>query len=394
MAKRGAGKGAGGDVRLGIIGVGSMGSWHARSVLEGKVKRCRLAAVCDVRPEALKGWGNIPVFGDSRKLIRSGAVDAVLVATPHYFHAPISIDALGAGLHVLTEKPVAVHKADALRMAAAHRKHSRLVFAAMFQMRNYAIFRKLRSLIKAGELGPLRRVQWTATDWFRTDTYYASSGWRATWKGEGGGLLTNQCVHNLDIWQWLFGMPERVRGFCGFGRYHPIEVEDDVTAFFSYKNGMTGLFVASSGEAPGVNRLEIAGDRGHITVERGTITFLRNEVSASDFARKSRAVYETPDYWKAHIPAGSGGGDHAEVVANFVDAILDGAPLVAPAEEGIRQVELSNAIVFSAMEGTDVRLPMGQGEFARLLAKLARGSRKRLDDRGRPASEVPKYIVR
>ncbi|MEK7474878.1 MAG: Gfo/Idh/MocA family oxidoreductase [Candidatus Coatesbacteria bacterium] len=380
-------------VRLGIVGVGGMGSWHARSVLAGRAGRVKLAAVCDVVPEAMAPFEGVQKFEDSRKLIRSGAVDAVLIATPHFLHTPVAIDAMGAGLHVLTEKPVAVHKADAIRMVRAHAKSPGAVFAVMFQTRTSSLFRRLRSLLQSGELGPLSRIHWTVTDWFRADAYYASGGWRATWKGEGGGVLTNQCVHNLDAWAWLFGMPKTVRGWCGFGKYHPIEVEDDVTAFFEYPNGLTGLFVTSTGEAPGYNRMEIVGDRGHVVVEKGAITFMRNEVSAKAFARSSRNAYDVPDCWEVSVPAGREPADHSRVIANFADAILNGAPLIAPAEEGLNQVELSNSIVLSALTGKTVALPMNAALFERTLRGLIRKSKRRLGVKARAVGEKPRYIV-
>jgi len=382
-----------GPVRLGLIGTGGMGSWHAQSVREGRAGRATLAAVCDVVPAAMAPFGDIPRFDDSRKLVRSGLVDAILIATPHFAHTPIAIDALNRGVHVLTEKPMAVHKDDALSMLRAHKRNPGTVFAVMFQTRVSSLYRKVRDLLRGGELGPLSRIQWTVTDWFRSDAYYASGGWRATWKGEGGGLLTNQCVHNLDMWQWLFGMPKAVRGWCGLGKYHPIEVEDDATAFFEYPGGLTGVFVASTGEAPGINRLEVAGDRGHLRVERGTITFLRNEVPASGFCRASKTAYAVPDHWEVSIPAGREGADHARIIANFAEAILGRAPLISPAEEGIRQVELSNSILFSSLLGRTVALPMNAGAFARKLNGLIAKSHRRLAVRARARGEVPRYIV-
>ena len=381
------------EVRLGIIGTGAMGSWHADSIIGGKVRRVRLSAICDIRASAMDRFKGIPKFTDSQKLIRSGTVDAVLIAAPHFLHTTIAIDALDNGLHVLTEKPLAVHKADAIQMKKAHSRNKSAVFAAMYQQRTLNLYKKIRSLVKGGELGRLRRILWTVTDWFRSDAYYASSDWRATWKGEGGGLLTNQCVHNLDMWQWLFGMPDRVRGFCGFGRYHDIEVEDDVSAYFSYKNGTTGILVSSSGEAPGNNRLEIVGDRGQLVVENGEIIFLRTEVSTEAFCRNTKTAYEVPEFWRAKIRFTSGGGDHADVISNFADAIIDGKPLIAPAGEGINQVELSNAIVCSSLLGKELNLPMNPKLFSGVLSKLIKGSKKRIGKSARMAGEVPRYIV-
>ena len=204
------------ELRLGIIGLGNMGSGHAASIQAGNIPRCRLAAVCDLEAGKLAKYTGIPGYTDSDALIRSGEVDAVLVATPHFAHTTIGAAALKAGLHVLVEKPISVHKADCERLIAAHRSKKQ-VFAAMFNQRTDSVYQKIRELVKGGELGRIRRVTWTITDWFRSEAYYASGGWRATWAGEGGGVLLNQCPHNLDLYQWIFGMPSKVRGFCKRG---------------------------------------------------------------------------------------------------------------------------------------------------------------------------------
>ena len=236
------------EVRLGIIGLGNMGKVHARSIVEGRIPRSRLTAVADSNAGALKDFPDAKGFTDSAELLKSGEVDAVIIATPHYSHTTIGVQALQAGVHVLVEKPISVHKADCERLIAAH-KSKKQVFAAMFNQRTDPYYIKLRELIQSGELGEVRRINWIITNWFRTAAYYASGGWRATWAGEGGGVLLNQCPHNLDLWQWIFGRPQRVRAFCQLGRYHDIEVEDDVTAYMEYKNGATGVFITSTGDS-------------------------------------------------------------------------------------------------------------------------------------------------
>src|SRR6266566_4510117 len=270
-------------VRIGIIGMGNMGRFHADYLINKKVGRCELTAVSDAFPANLEKYKQFKTFERSEQLIRSGEVDAVIIATPHYLHTSIGIDALQNGLHVLVEKPISVHKADCDRLIAAH-KGGKQVFAAMFQQRTEPKYRKLKSLIQNGELGAIARVSWIITDWFRTEAYYSSGGWRATWKGEGGGVLLNQCLHNLDVMQWLLGMPSRVRGFCQLGRFHQIEVEDNVSAYLEYENGGTGTFVSSTGEAPGSNRFEIVGTRGKIVLERDRLSFTRNETDMIQFS--------------------------------------------------------------------------------------------------------------
>lgn len=234
-------------------------------------------------------------------------------------------------------------------------------------------------MIDRGELGEIERITWIGTDWFRTKAYYRSSAWRATWKGEGGGVLLNQCPHQLDLLQWMCGMPSSIQAFCDLGFYHDIEVEDRVTAFMRYPNGATGVFITSTGEAPGTNRLEIAGEMGKLVLEGGELTFTRNEVSARVFCDTSDALMGTPEIWNAQIPITGTAGLHAEITQNFVDAVLDGKPLIAPAEEGIKSIELANAMLYSSLKSTSVELPLDGAAFEIELQRLidASSSNKR-----------------
>ncbi len=361
------------NVRIGVIGVGGMGSEHCRYLSKGEVARARLTAVCDIDPERLKRFEGekVKIFSDSAALIRSGEVDAVIIATPHYDHTTIGMDALEQGLHVLVEKPISVHKADCERLLAAH-KNPKQVFSVMFQMRTYPEFKKIKQLVDQGELGRIQRINWVITAWYRTEAYYASGGWRATWKGEGGGVLLNQCPHNLDLLQWIGGMPARVNAFCGFGKYHAIETEDEVTAYLEYENGATGVFIATTGEAPGTDRLEIAGDRGNLIFEGGKIRFQRNEVDARTHSKAAAEGFSRPEAWQVEIPVRGASRNHVDVAQNFVEAILDGTPLIAPATEGARSVELANAMLYSAWTGQTVSLPLDGASYeAKLKAMIA-----------------------
>src|SRR3984893_18018348 len=356
-------------VKLGIVGIGSMGSIHAQSVVDGKIPRCKLTAVCDPKVERINKFPSAKGFVSADDFLRSSETDAVLIATPHYAHTTIGIQALESGRHLLVEKPISVHKADAERLIAAHRR-SNQVFSAMFNQRTDPFFLKLRRLVQSGELGPVRRVSWTITNWFRTEAYYRSSDWRATWAGEGGGVLLNQCPHNLDLFQWIFGMPAKVRAFCHFGRYHEIEVEDDVTAYLEYAEGMTAIFSASTGEAPGTNRLEVAAEQGKIVIEDDSFHFIRNEVPTSEFSRTDPGRFSAPGTWEIQIPIAGHGPQHDGILRNFVSAILDGTPLIAPAEEGIYSLELANAFLLSTLEDRSVQLPIDGALFEQHLKKL------------------------
>jgi predicted dehydrogenase len=356
-------------VRIGIVGLGNMGADHARKILAGNVPRLELTAVADGFAEKRAQFPQLKAFETPEEMIRSGTIDAILIATPHFAHTTIGIDALENGLHVLVEKPLSVHKADCERLIAAH-KNKKQIFAAMFNQRANPNFIKIRQLIQNGELGEVRRINWTMTNWFRPEAYYASSAWRASWKGEGGGVLLNQCPHQLDLFQWMFGMPKSVRGFAQLGRYHDIEVEDDVTAFFQYANGTTALFITSTGEAPGTNRLEVAAERGRLVYENDKFEFIRNETPMSEFNRTTNQAFGMPETWNVSIPTKGFGEQHIGILKNFVAAILDGAPLLSPAEEGIRSVELANATLYSALKNETVELPLDSAAYEKMLQDL------------------------
>lgn len=353
-------------VRIGVVGLGLMGIGHANNIASGKIKGLELTAVASSDPAKRARWSSARGFATPEEMFASGLIDAVLIATPHYAHTTLGIQALKAGLHVLVEKPISVHKADAEKLLAAH-TNKKKVFAAFLNQRTDPYFQKIRQLVQSGELGAVRRVQWTITDWFRTHAYYASSAWRATWAGEGGGVLLNQCLHNLDLFQWLFGMPERVSGHCNFGRYHPIEAEDDVTAYFEYADGKHATLITSTGEAPGTNRLEVATERGRVVYENDKLTLVRNEIPASEFSRTSKEGFAKPATWDIAIPINGHGGQHTEILQNFADAILDGKPLIAPAADGLHSVELANAIIYSAWTEKPVDLPLSGKAYARAL---------------------------
>lgn len=354
--------------------MGNIGKHHAAYLMAGKVPRCELVAVCSTTPSKLESYRPLKIYGDPSAMMASGEVDAVLIATPHYQHTTLGIEALERGLHVMVEKPISAHKADAERLIAAHAARPKQVFGAMFQLRTEPRYTKVQKLIRDGELGEIVRMSWIITDWFRTEAYYASGGWRATWKGEGGGVLLNQCLHNLDTLTWLLGSPSRVRGFCQLGRYHNIEVEDNVTAYFEYANGATGVFVTSTGEAPGSNRFEIAGTRGKVVLEDNRLQFTRNEKCMIQFSKDAKVGFSKPEVWNVEIPFDNAAASHATLMQNFVEAILDGAALIAPGADGMGSVELANAILYSSLEGATVELPMDAAAYEARLQALIAGS--------------------
>ncbi len=365
-------------VRLGLVGLGNIGKFHAGYLLDKKISRGELTAVADsnasnIEPFRARG---VKAFATSEEMIRSGEIDALIVATPHFLHTTIGIDALKNGLHAMIEKPVSAQKADAERLFAVAREHPRLVFAGMFQLRVEPRYQKIKKLIEGGELGQIVRINWIITDWFRTEAYYASGGWRATWKGEGGGVLLNQCLHQLDVLQWLCGMPASVRGFCQLGRFHDIEVEDNVTCVMEWANGATGVFVSSTGEAPGTNRFEIVGTRGKVVLENNKLTFTRNDADMVEFSKAAKSGFAKPEVWNVEIPFADASNGHAVLMQSFVDSILDGTPLIASGYDGMGSVELANVLLYSSLIGQTVQLPLDSAAWETKLNELIANSTK------------------
>ena len=359
-------------VRIGIIGMGNMGQFHAKDILEGKVARGELTAVGSTSPKKLAEFEEkgIKVYGNGEEMIDSGNIDALLIATPHYQHTSLGIAALDAGLHIMVEKPISAHKADAERLIAKAEAHADQVFAGMFQLRVEPRYQKIREIVQNGELGELMRVLWIMTDWFRSEIYFQSGGWRATWKGEGGGVLLNQCLHQLDAMQWITGMPNRVSSHVGIGKWHDIEVEDDVTCYMDFPNGATGAFITSSGETPGSNRFEIAGTKGRLILENEKLTLTRNAVPSDEWCKTSKIGFQQPDTTVEEIPIPGSESPHAKLMTNFVNAIIDNEPLIAPGAEGIGSVELANVMVYSGIIGKAIELPMNGAEWETKLNEL------------------------
>ena len=367
-------------VRFGIIGLGNMGSSHARDCAESET--LELAALCDIDKAKLDEIGanyDAPRFTDAEKMMDEADLDAVLVATPHYDHTPLSIAALGRGIHVLCEKPVGVHVKDVQKMIDAYEEarktHPGLKFGAMFQMRTQNVWQKIKQLIDDGTLGRLVRATWIITSWFRTQYYYDTGSWRATWSGEGGGVLLNQCPHNLDLYQWFFGLPSRIQGMAAIGKYHHIEVEDEVTAVFQHENGMTGHFITTTAESPGTNRLEIVGENGRLVYSDGTLAFDRNEQSMLEFLNTATEgfakVKNTPE--TIDVPADEG-RPHIKVTEAFARAVREDTPLVAEAPEGLGSVTLANGILMSHFTGANTELPLDGDGYEKLLQDLIRNS--------------------
>lgn len=345
-------------LKLGIIGYGNMGLGHVNNLMDGKVSEMELTAVCDIVPARLElvkqRFPQLEVFDNATDMFKSGVCDTVLIAVPHYDHPTLAIEAFEYGLNVITEKPAGVYTKQVKEMNAAAEKSGKL-FGIMYNQRTNPVYQKVREMIQRGDLGHIKRITWIITDWYRPQAYHDSSTWRSTWKTEGGGALINQNPHQLDLWQWMFGMPDRIFAKVGFGKYYDIEVEDDVMAYFEYDNGTTGQYITSTGEAPGTNRLEIACDMGKVVIENNKLTFKRNVISEREHNKVNTEPFGRPECWDCEIPVDfSGGKQHVGILNNFAGVALHGGKLLAPGEEGINGLTISNAIHLSGWTGETV----------------------------------------
>lgn len=371
------------QVRIGIIGIGNIGSGHAESLGKGEIANLRLTAVAD-RRESRRKWAaetlgsSAAVFTEGADLIKSGLCDAILIATPHYQHPELAILGFENGLHVLSEKPAGVYTKQVRLMNEAAERSGK-VFAIMFNQRTNCIYRKMHELLSSGELGQIKRVNWIITDWYRSQIYYDSGSWRATWDGEGGGVLLNQCPHNLDLLQWLCGMPSRVRAFCHEGKWHDIEVEDDVTAYLEYPNGATGVFVTTTADAPGTNRLEITLEMGKLVCENDRLTLYRLTENERIFCKTATSGFQRPEYEVEEVETDGQNEQHKGVLKAFANRILHGTPLIAEGREGIRGLTLSNAMYLSSWLDRTVTLPLDENLFLEELNKRRATSRFKED---------------
>lgn len=368
-------------VKLGIIGVGNIGTTHVKNITEGRCPELEITAVADRREER-REWakGVLPegtaVFEEGDALLASGLCQAVLIAVPHYQHPVLAQAAFRQGLHVMCEKPAGVYTKAVAEMNEAAEK-SGLTFGMMFNQRTNCLYRKMREMVQGGELGDLKRVNWIITDWYRTQIYYDSGDWRATWAGEGGGVLLNQCPHQLDLLQWICGLPVKVQAFCHEGKWHDIEVEDDVTAYLEFANGATGVFVTTTGDAPGTNRFEVTGTKGKLVCENDTLSFWRLQEDEREFCRSAKEGFQKPPCEMVPVETDGENPQHAGVLNAFAARILRGEPLVAEGKEGIRGLTLSNAMHLSSWLEKPVEIPFDEELFFQELNKRRANSRRK-----------------
>lgn len=370
-------------VRVALIGAGNIGNLHVNNLLSGEISGVELCGICDINPEKIKLakkrlGGQYKYYDSAEAVFADSEIDAVIIATPHYEHPILASQAIKANKHVLIEKPVGVYTKNVGELIEEAEAHPDLTVAVMYNQRMNPMYQKARELVKSGKIGELRRTNWIITNWYRSQSYYDSSNWRATWRGEGGGVLLNQDPHQIDLWQWICGMPERIYSFAYYGKRRNVEVETEVTAYAEYANGATGLFVTTTTETPGTNRFEIVGSKGKILIEDGQLRFWQTQVDEAEWNETYQGGFGEPEIWEIKIPVEyEDGHGHMKIMQNFVNHILHDEPLLSPVSDGIYGLSISNAIHLSSWQERWVNLPIDEDLFLAELTKKIEGSKEK-----------------
>lgn len=369
-------------IKLGIIGIGNMGSGHAHNIVRGECPEFELVAVADIKPQRIE-WAKkelpaeINCFETAEAMLDSGLIEACMICVPHYDHPKYAIECMKRGIHVMVEKPAGVYTKQVREMCEEAEKHPNVVFGMMFNQRTNCIYRKMRELVQSGKYGEIRRTNWIITNWYRPQAYYDSGDWRATWSGEGGGVLLNQCPHQLDLWQWICGMPVKVESHLKYGKWHDIEVEDDVTTYVEYANGATGIFITSTGDAHGTNRFEIQLDKAKIVAEDDKLSLLEYDMTEQEFSKTNTNPFATVNAHRVEVETDGQNPQHIGVVNAWGGAILRGEPLIAGGEEGINGLTLSNAMHLSSWLNKEIELPFDEElYYQELMKRVATSKRK------------------
>lgn len=364
-------------VRFAVIGMGPIGSMHVDNLMAGKIPDAEIVCACEQRPVNDPKYASLKIYPDVDQMLAAGGFDAVIVSTPSFTHFPLAKKCLEAGFHTLVEKPIALCTSDAIELCDFTKKCGKTC-AIMLNQRTTPLYARIKELVERGEIGEINRVSWTMSNWYRPDIYFASSPWRGTWKGEAGGALINQSIHNIDIWAWVFGMPKSLRAWCKFGKYHNIEVEDEVVCRMELANGSNATFITSTGEYPGANRLEIAGDKAFVVAENDILTITRFvDSSLSDYTKNTVYMFGSPDTETQVEKFDSKGEQHVGVLKNFAEALEGRGTLGFDGMQGELSLELANAMLLSAWTDSAVSLPLDHARYKKMLGEKIATSKLR-----------------
>ena len=362
------------QLRVALIGFGGMGQTYAKMIFAGMVPGMVLKGVCCRNGAGQRllneEFPGVAVYPDAGAMAAAEAeYDAVMIVTPHTSHIPLGLQFAALGKHLLLDKPAGVSAGDVQQLVDVCREKG-LAFGMIFNNRQLPAFRAAKAVLDSGALGELHRAVWVCNSWYRSPAYHRSASWRSSWAGECGGLMLNQNPHYLDMWQWFFGLPDRVYADMQFGRYNDFLVDDAVDIQFSYDNGFHGTFVSATGEAPGVNRLEIWGSKGKLTVADGARVYLdENELSTEAFGKINTEKFAAIPHKERELPLEAPENPYGRVFENFARHILAGEELFADGTDGLKVAQLTNAIYLSGWEERRVRVPVDTQQYEEGLRK-------------------------
>lgn len=379
------------DIRTAIIGVGVMGKKYAEMITAGRVRNMYLSAVV-ARRDSIQEWaeGLTNTNGVKPKVYTSAndlfnnpdEYDAVLIVTPHRTHPDFARRAFQQGKHVICDKPAGITIGQAVQMAKDAKAADR-IYGMIFHQRRYPKYNKIKEMLEAKELGDLSRIMLVNSRYFRTASYHRSGSWRSSWCGEGGGALINQGAHILDIWQWLFGMPNEIYADIPFGKYNSFMVDDEATIHMRYKDDMTAVFMLTTGEAIWEERLEIIGSKGKILLENDTLHIWRYSSDSNEYIKTQQVtsrenmecLEEIIQFEKAEEP-------YVQMLENFADAVIsnDASILTASGESAVNQMMLTNAAYYSAWKGCRVQLPLNAEDYEKALEEQCALERNKLQE--------------
>ncbi|MEM3041144.1 MAG: Gfo/Idh/MocA family oxidoreductase [Nitrososphaerota archaeon] len=343
-------------VKFGIVGTGVGANFCAQGLARiTEARIAELVAVSSQRKEhasefvskyGLKLW-----YTDYKEMLQKAPVDAVIINTPHHLHHPIAMEAMKAGKHVLVDKPMAISLREADEMIReAERRRVRL--GVIFQSRFDPIIRKVKVATEEGEFGKLILGE-AVVEWFRTQEYYDNSSWRGRWATEGGGALINQSIHTIDLLTWIMGPPKYLWAQIDTVA-HKIEVEDLAVAAIRFENGALGVIQGSTAVYPGLaTRLEIHGTKGTAIIEGEVLkrwSVVGEEEVIAEGAKEGLKSWARPEL----VPA----TNHASLIKDFAQAILEAREPYVDGVEGRRSLEIIMAIYKSATSNRTVDFPV------------------------------------
>lgn len=362
-------------VKIGIIGAGRQGGKYIKFFLENRMKNAELKAICDIdvgRFDEVDPSHICEHYTDYKLMLSKKTIDAIIIDTPHYLHPVIALEAVKYDIHVLSDKPLGVdaYTVKKLKNELSGRK---LKFGVLFNQRMLPVYQRIKEIIENQELGKLKRCVWEVTDWYRPQKYYDIGGWRSTWKGEGGGVLINQCVHNIDMIQHLFGMPLKINSSIEYGVYHKTEIDDSVVANFMYSDGFMCTLISSTGETPGTNRLEISGTKGKLVFDVfDKLKFELNDIPEDVFSNETSSPrymlkFGKPGVTRKEEKINTNTEAHVMCIQDFINAIVYDRKPSADYYDGLACVQIINAIYYSDWKGKKVELPVDELEFKKML---------------------------